>query len=385
MKLLPARVLCFLILGATWLSASDYSTIPVPGVVVTGIRATSSTTDDVVITASYTDSGLTSASIYNGSLAGAASAPSTSWVKFAPTFAGQTVTSSTFYGPNTSLFTPGIGAGNVVAVGSYKYAEGASGAGADHGMLYQGPATGLGGTWTQIDATPLVTSGTLINTIAHSNMGDLVVGNYDTSIATGKAFVFNRTTSQWTNINPGGSASVTAYGIWQNSSTSYTIAGGLSDLNSAGLDEGYLVNFDSSTGLLTDYKTFNFNNQPVSSIISHFDGITATATGFNLTGDYTVVGGGLGAFSASVTVLPNGSFSNAVWTDVTITGASFISGNTVVGDSVLGIYTSGGETLSYIATVPEPAATTLVALAAGMLFLCSRRKLNLVRVPARVS
>ena len=46
----------------------------------------------------------------------------------------------------------------------------------------------------------------------------------------------------------------------------------------------------------------------------------------------------------------------------------------MVGDTVLGIYTDGGGTLSYIATVPEPATTTLVALGAGLLLLRSRRK-----------
>ena len=40
---------------------------------------------------------------------------------FNPTFAGQTVTGSQFYGPNTSLFDPSIGAGNITAVGAYRY------------------------------------------------------------------------------------------------------------------------------------------------------------------------------------------------------------------------------------------------------------------------
>ena len=375
--------LSFLLPGGTLLVASDNFTIPVPGVVVTGVRSTSSTTDDVVITASYTDAGTTSAAIYSGSLAGATSAAASSWVAFAPTFIGQSVTSSTFYGPNTSLFTPSIGEGNIIAVGSYKYAESPSGPGADHGMIYQGPVNGVAGTWTQIDATPLVTSGTLINTIAHSNMGSLVVGNYDTSLATGNAFIYNRTTEAWTNFNPSvsiadpdGAKSVTAYGIWQNSLTDYTIAGGLSDVTSEGLDEGYLANYDASTGLITNYKTFNYNNAPLSSIVSHFDGITITATGFNLTGDYTILapGGGLGAFFASVTVLPDGSFSDAVWTDVTIDSATFISGNTVLGESVLGIYTGTNGTLSYIVAVPEPTPVALLAIAAGIVLLRCRRK-----------
>lgn len=367
MKHIPTCGICLLTLGAATASATEYSTIPVQGVVVTGIRSTSTTSDDVIITASYTDAGFTSAAIYNGSLAGAAGSTAANWTKFNPGFSG--VTSSTFYGPNTALFTPSIGAGNIIAVGSYKV-----GTAADRGMMYQGPVDGIGGTWTSLDATPLVTSGTLLNTIAHSNMGDLVVGNYDTNITTGNAFIYDRINETWTNLNPGGSASVTAYGIWQNSSTSYTIAGGFSDLNSGGVDSGYLVNYDSATGILENYKTFQYNNEPISSLIAHFDGITATETGFNLTGDYLAAGGGLGAFSASVTVLPGGFFSNATWTDVTIPGSSFISGNTVVGDTVLGIYTEDGVTLSYIATVPEPSSMALFALGLGLPLLRFRKR-----------
>jgi hypothetical protein len=63
-------------------------------------------------------------------------------------------------------------------------------------------------------------------------MGDLVVGNYDTRLSTAHAFIYDMTTDQWTNLNPAGSLSITAYGIWQNgdsTSTSYTIAGGYSE------------------------------------------------------------------------------------------------------------------------------------------------------------
>ena len=375
MKYLSGSVVCLFLLGAVQLSAVDYSSIAAPSVIVTGVRSTSATTDDVLITGSQTTGGVTSAVLYSGSLAGAVSAPLSSWVVLAPTFEGQTITSATLYGPNTSLFTPSIGAGNVMAVGSYKYAEGASGATFDHGLLYQGSVTG-GGTFTQIDATPLVAPGTLLNTIAHSTMGSLVIGNYDTTLATGNAFIYNASTLLWTNLNPGGSASTTAYGIWQNggsASTSFTIAGGLSDLSSGGLDEGYLVNYDSSTGLLSDFTKFHYNNQPVSALISHFDGITATAAGFNLTGDYLTAGGGLGAFYASVDRNETtGTFSNMKWTDIAFPGAEGTSGNTVVGDTVLGIYVTEGVEHSYIATVPEP--TTAISLLGGAGLLLLRRR-----------
>jgi hypothetical protein len=376
MKYLSGGVVCFFLLGAAQLSAVDYSSITAPAVIVTGVRSTSASTDNVFITGSQTTAGVTSAVLYNGSLAAAAGAPPSSWVVLSPSFSGQTVTGATLYGPNSALFTPSIGTGNVMAVGSYKYAEGASGAQFDHGLLYQGAAGG-GGTFTQIDATSLVASGTLKNTIAHSTMGNLVVGNYDTSLATGNAFIYNASTLLWTNLNPGGSASATAYGIWQNGgsdSTSFTIAGGLSDLNSGGLDEGYLVDYDSSTGLLSHFTKFNYNNEPVSALISHFDGITATENGFNLTGDYLVAGGGLGAFYVSIDrSATTGAYSNATWTDIAFPSAQETSGNTVVGNTVLGIYVAGGVEHSYIATVPEPATAMLLLSGAGLLGLRRRK------------
>jgi len=369
MKLFVFASGCLFLAAAVPLSAVEYSSIAAPGVVVTGVRSINASNDDVVITASYTSGGVTQGALYSGSLAAVTNAPISSWVPLVPVISGQTVTSTSLYGPNTARFTPRIGQGNVIAVGSYKYDESA----ADHGVIYEGPVSG-GGTWTQIDATSLVTNGTLLNTIAHSTMGSLVVGNYDTSLATGNAFIYNMSNASWVNLAPTGSASFTAYGIWQNSETSFTIAGGSSALGSGGLDLGYLVNYDSSTGQTSDFKTFSYNNAPVTALISHFDGITATETGFNLTGDYLMIGGGLGAFFASVDVLPGGGFGEAVWTDIAFTNADETSGNTVVGDSVLGIYISGGVPLSYVATVPEPGTTALFLLGAGYLLFRGLRR-----------
>jgi len=362
-----------LVAGAVPLSAVEYASIPAPGIVVTGVRSSSASNDDVVITASYTSEGSTRGALYSGSLAAVTNAPIGSWVPLVPVISGQTVTSTSLYGPNTAQFTPSIGAGNVIAVGSYQYAQSPGGPEADHGVIYEGAVSG-GGAWTQIDATALVTNGTLLNTIAHSTMGSLVVGNYDTSLATGNAFIYNMSNSSWVNLAPTGSASYTAYGIWQNSETSFTIAGGSSALGSGGLDLGYLVNYDSGTGQTSDFKTFSYNNAPLSALISHFDGITATETGFNLTGDYLMIGGGLGAFFASVDVLPGGGFGEAVWTDIAFPGALETSGNTVVGDSVLGIYVPGGVPLSYVATVPEPGTGALLLLGAGYLFFQGLRR-----------
>ena len=63
-----------------------------------------------------------------------------------------------------------------------------------------------------------------MDTIAHSTMGDLVVGNYDLNptvrrgLASGNAFIYNMARQRWTLLRLGGSLSskTTLYGIWQN-------------------------------------------------------------------------------------------------------------------------------------------------------------------------
>ena len=72
-------------------------------------------------------------------------------------------------------------------------------------------------------------------TYIHSISNELAVGNYDyagDSNAFGHAFIYDPTTETQTEIlypdDPdGASLTHTAYGIWFNSGTSYTIAGGV--------------------------------------------------------------------------------------------------------------------------------------------------------------
>ncbi len=197
-------------------------------------------------------------------------------------------------------------------------------------------------------------------------MGDLVVGNYDTVLVTGNAFIYNRIANTWKNLNPGGTQSVTAYGIWQNGgsdSTSYTIAGGQGNLGPGVLDESYLVDYDSATGQLTNYRVFHYKDQPKSAALSHFDGITLApgGKGYNLTG-FVTTGETVKGFFATVPRNPNGSFGAAKWTDVFYPGGKLTTGNTIVENKVLGISVNGG-TQSYIATVAPDTAGIVVGVA----------------------
>src|SRR4051794_4868052 len=228
---------------------------------------------------------------------------SSGYAFLAPSFPGRTVTSSVFYGPNTPLFDPDIGAGNVRAVGSYKFAEGGK---LDHGMMYEGPWGGLG-TWTPIDVPDQLVSGAVANTIAHSTMGDLVVGNYDIAgkPGSGNGFIYDIRTGAYTLLTIGEFA--TAYGIWQNggsTSSSYTIAGGYK--GGKGLNVGFLVNYDSSTGQFTGLSDFGYDNNP--GIVTHFEGITGVPGGYTLaaTGDN-------GAAFAAIASNGNGKFGVPKW------------------------------------------------------------------------
>jgi hypothetical protein len=241
----------------------------------------------------------------------------------------------------------------------------------NHGLLYEGPPDGSG-SWQTIDfPLPSPSPGEqVINTIAHSNMGGLVVGNFDTNLhpALGRAFVYDIDANSWVELKKPFAASITAYGIWYNGGTSYTIAGGYSDLNPLGLDHGYLVNWDTSTNPPTasDWVTYDFENRYFGVEVSHFDGITTDNNGgFYLTGVYA----GLavpptGGFLAHVDRMPHRAFGDARWAKILYPSSPGIqveltTGNTVFENNVLGIYfykaQTGSQTFNgYVATVPGP-------------------------------
>jgi hypothetical protein len=349
---------------------TSYATFNYPdepnGNLITGIRGYDNSQDLVFITGSYEvgSGGNTTSLLFQGSVTTQVG----TWRAFNPEFTGQTVTSSSLYGPNTFLYDPTLGPGGVRAVGSYKYSE-ASQPDADHGFIYEGTISG--GTFTQIDAPSSIVGGAaVINTIAHSNMGNLVVGNFDTELNTGHAFIYNMSPTgdqpQWVNFNPteNSAASVTAYGIWQNGDSDvYTIVGGYSDLNRFGVDAGYMVDYNLADGTWDNFKTFQFQDEPLTSLVSHFDGVTLADDGsFHLTGDQISVDTGeeLGFF-ATVRRNEDGSFGDAIWTSIEYPDAVVTSGNTVYKDKVLGVFEDGeNPTQSYVATVPEPSTWALL-------------------------
>src|SRR5215471_14241103 len=200
--------------GHSAASAGPISAILKHGDIVTGVRGT--TNGKVILTGSQADADGTQNTkpfLHQAPLTGAARRVSA----LTPPFAG--FETGTFYGPDTSTYNPDtIPAGQVRAVGSYRTKP--NGGVLNHGMIYLGPVSG-GGTWTPIDvpadgsntvggvrACPSDQPGCMVmDTIAHSTMGDLVVGNYDLSPGhgvSGNAFIYNMSTHQWTLLQLGG-------------------------------------------------------------------------------------------------------------------------------------------------------------------------------------
>jgi hypothetical protein len=320
----------------------NYSTFNDPGTSSTGLSGVRSAGgEDLYITGSCPcgSEGEFQGLLYKGPLSGGGLSGQW-WVLNFPSSTGVTVTSTVLYGPDN------LPPDNVRFVGSYTTMQ--TGV-YNQGLLYDGPPDGSG-TWQTLDFP----EGDVLNTIPHSTMGGLIVGNFDTPVAIGRAFVYDIDAGSWEElIKPGLVSSITAYGIWYNGGTSYTIAGGYSGVNFSGLDQhGYLVNWDSSTRTALDWTSYDFENGHMDAIISHFNGITGDKhDGFYLTGDWVGVATG-GAFLAHVRRTPGQIFSKAHWTPITYPNADFTSGDTVFENNVLGIYTNGTPTTNgFVATV----------------------------------
>ncbi|MFO0873676.1 MAG: hypothetical protein U0575_06855 [Phycisphaerales bacterium] len=315
----------------------SYTTILSLDESVTGVRGKSPT--EVLLTGSYQNDSAITGLLYSGPLE---RTDPNGYYYLSPRFPGQMVTSSLFYGPDTSLFNPGLGEGNIRVVGSYQHMLSLA---RNHGLVYQG-ALDNSGTWTQIDMPDAIAGGPVWNTIPHSTMGDLVVGGYDLLGQVGSlgAFIHDLVTHTWTVIDFGADTSLTtAYGIWQNGigSSSYTITGGTSV---RGFPYGFLIDYDASTKTLGSPQYYLYPGGTA----THFEGITESPGGYNLVAQTSS-----GAAFVSVMREPSGAFGPAAWTLVCVPGATITTGNSVYQNSAMGISFGDGTpgVHSYVATV----------------------------------
>ena len=320
-----------------------YSTLNYPpaaggSTLLTGVRGIGGSSQ-VYISAIYelAGSATMNAALYKGLTSGGGT-----WYALAyPSSPGATVTSTAFYGPDD------FDDGGISVVGNYTTAEVGN---LPIGLLYQGPLDGSG-SWRTLTPPQATT------TIAHSNMDGFAVGNYETAaggVGPGRAFVYDIASDTYSELVKPGAVSITAYGIWHNGGTSYTIAGGYAEI---GLTAAYLVDWDSATQTASHWKTYRFKDQPQAiTLLSHFEGITTDgAGGYNLAADSIVIENGVVLDAAFVNIPRNddGTFGDATWTTISYPESSLTSANTVYQRDVMGIYQLGSDLSSgYVATVP---------------------------------
>ncbi len=261
--------------------------------------------------------------------------------------------STSVYGVNN------LGGGQVQLVGSYRTANSS----VVNGFFFQGAVANgaVTGTYTTLDYP-----GATFNYI-HSTMGGLAVGNSDGPTANGlplgpgHASIYNVATGELvTNIAHPGSVTTSAYGIWYNGGTSYTIVGGFS--NHCGTNNnnqttpigmGYMVDYDSATGRFSHWKAFTYPNG--TNVLTHFEGISSPAPGvYTLAADSIQVGKTHLTQGSWLEVKrnPNGTFGKAHWVNLNYPGIhGWTSNDSVAGNQVVGIAIGNTGVLTYQATV----------------------------------
>jgi hypothetical protein len=298
--------------------------LPGSSTALTGIRNVNGSKHKVYITGFYKPtpdtSNTTISFVYKGTLSGKGHWYTLNY----PSSPGTTVVVTNLYGPNNKHN------GDLQVVGNYTTQEtGIS----TIGCLYEGSING-DGQWTTIVPIPL-SNDPILNTICHSTNGGLVVGNYDTILVQGKAFIYDIKKKTYHNINKPNAKSITSYGLWYNGKDRYTICGGYSNTNGvSALDTGYLVDWNNKKKTFSNWRSFKYNNKPA--IITHFDGITTDGKhGYNLTGDAVDIDGKAHAFIAHV---KNKHTNKAKWNEIQYPNSILTSGNSVYKTVIIGIY-----------------------------------------------
>lgn len=270
----------------------------------------------------------------------------------------------------TSVYGPDNLDGNRVRlVGSYKNADASTAAVKVNGFLFEGTTADLtqSANYRTIDVP-----GAEFNYV-HSTMGGLAVGNYDSApdhgkgglpLGPGHAYIYDVARNKFlTDVVFPHARSNTAYGIWYNGGTSYTICGGYSLTASNNLNnqdqpigQAYLVDFDSATGKFSNWTSFNYPNG--TNFVTHFEGISSVEKGvYTLSANSAQSGSTNPSQGSWVSVRRNtdGSFGQATWVDLNYPGLDptthISSSNAVYGNQVVGIVIGGGTTLSFQATV----------------------------------
>lgn len=257
--------------------------------------------------------------------------------------------SSTPYGPSF-----GSSSGILRVVGSYKTATSGSGATGDLGYLVDA----VNGLTTTLLPTSLAGDQPILNTIAHSNFGNQVVGNYDTRLIAGNSFIYDISRGTYSSVPLVGSAgfgpntsitgvsSNTAYGVYNN-----LISGGYTGTYNGSVGT-YAYIHNQSNG-----ATYTFSS-PDASLVTHFEGITSAGKPgvYNLVADAVdVLGRKVKSYVATVDlnrVDPITGQPKISWTEIRV-GNSLTSANSMYQGNVIGVYVQGGITSAYQANIGD--------------------------------
>lgn len=318
-----------------------------------GIKGGDSSGNFLVV-GTTTINGVTQGAVYDGPInhgfKGWGSGSGTWTIMNVPTGFGASSTS--IYGVDN------LGSGSVNLVGSY-----VGSGGTRLGFYYSGPLTSTPSSsdFQSYQARNFATGKLATFTYIHSISGGLAVGNYDNlgdGSPAGNAFIYSPgSNSQIDIVYPDADKTHTAYGIWYNGGTSYTVAGGvgLPSRTDSGygepLGKAYLMDYDSAISgpaAFSHYQTFNYKPTGAlrkklknKDVISHFEGIWSNGTGlYRLPATVTATAlGGLGyGLVAEVRRKSNGKFARqARWSTINAPGASFSTNDSLSGDTSVGL------------------------------------------------
>ena len=332
------------------LDAPGYNSFQYPGssvTTVTGIR-------DSNITGNFsTTGGNTGGLLFQNLLSNFTYIPYPTATSNLSNFPGAV--SSTPYGPSF-----GSVSGILRVVGSYKTATSGSGATGDLGYLVDAAS----GITTTLLPTTLAGGEPILNTIAHSNFGNQVVGNFDTALIAGKSFVYNISSGAYSSVplvgssGPGPNTSIsgvssnTAYGVYNN-----LISGGYTGTYNGTLGT-YSYIHNTSNG-----ATYTFSS-PDPSLVTHFEGITSAGKPgiYNLVADAVDVSKNpVKAYVATVdlnVIDPLTGQPKVTWTEIKV-GSSLTSANSMYQGNVIGVYTTFAPSLLTQAYQADIGATNL--------------------------
>ncbi|MFG1397938.1 autotransporter domain-containing protein, partial [Xanthobacter sp. VTT E-85237] len=182
---------------------------------------------------------------------------------------------------------------------------------------------------------PSATGATVANTIPHSQFGNNIVGNYDTTQGGAGAFIYNAVSKSYTPLSGPGAVVTTAYGIYGDK-----VTGGYTDTLGLNAEHGYL--YDIKTNTFTTY------DHP-GAITTHFQGVTGGGRHgeYNLAADWMDAQGG--AHAAILHINADGSTQ---WTELDVPGSTTTSIDSIYAGNAVGFYLGADGMMNYFVTVP---------------------------------